>query len=116
MLFRSGGVHLDIVEALKDNEGSISSSRIRSAVLNGRLDIAAAMLGRPYEIEVTTGLPHHRSDGVQLLPPAGRYRVTCVGQHTIAEGFLTIDSEGHLGWHVNADSCNRIQIFESNSI
>ena len=65
------GVRVDTVEALKDNDVSISSSRIRQAVVAGDLEHAAVLLGRPYTVTVDGRLPNHRNECAQLLPSTG---------------------------------------------
>lgn len=106
------GVHLDIVAALKDNDGSISSSRIRSAVLAGSMNSAAEMLGRPYQLDVSSGIPLHRSHSLQLTPPAGRYRVQCGTNPSSIGQYLSVDAAGHLGWQIQTNSCDRVFIIE----
>jgi len=59
----------------------ISSSRIRNAILEGRLVEAEAMLGRPYELELGTdwipeeGFWKAETPAIALLPPNGTYLV-----------------------------------------
>lgn len=85
------GIRVDIVPALKDNEQSISSSRIRRAIAAGDLEEAEALLGHPYRISVAADPP-------QLLPPPGRYRCTIVGEASSREGMMEISDEGTLQW------------------
>ena len=92
------GVRVDIVSALKDNVDSISSSRIRRAVAAGDLGHAAAMLGRPYTVAVDGGLPSHRNDCTQLLPPPGTYSCTFVREGSSREGMMGVSEEGTLSW------------------
>jgi hypothetical protein len=55
----------------------VSSSRIRKAILEGRLEDAANMLGRPYEIDLRDSLTSAEGRfvpaGGQARPPAGSY-------------------------------------------
>jgi riboflavin kinase / FMN adenylyltransferase len=55
----------------------VSSSRIRKAVLDGRLEDAAAMLGRPYELDLRASAlspgGYAAMAGSQVRPPSGTY-------------------------------------------
>ncbi len=92
------GIRVDIVPALKDNEDSISSSRIRRAVAAGDLEQAARMLGRPYGLAVSPGSQEDSCKPEQLLPPPGRYRCTFKGEDSSREGMMEISEEGNLRW------------------
>lgn len=96
--FAGRGIRVDIVPALKDNEDSISSSRIRRAVAAGDLDTAARLLGRPYRIAVEGVSPGEGFQPRQLLPPPGAYRCTLLGEDFSREGMMEISSEGNLLW------------------
>jgi riboflavin kinase/FMN adenylyltransferase len=96
-------VRVDIVQALKDNDDSISSSRIRRAVAAGDLGHAAAMLGRPYIVSINGRLPSHRSECSQLLPPAGDYRCTVVHEESSREGMMRVVGDGTLEWEPRAE-------------
>jgi len=75
------GVEAEILEPVLWNGHPVSSSRIRTAVLDGRLDDAAAMLGRPYAIDLRGLARFAGEDGVveaalpagRILPPPGSY-------------------------------------------
>ena len=92
------GVRVDIVTALKDNVGSISSSRIRRAVAAGDLEQVATLLGRPYTVAVDGTLPSHRNECMQLLPSEGTYRCTLVGSDRSREGMMRVSEDGTLAW------------------
>jgi len=92
------GVRVDIVPALKDNDESISSSRIRRAIAVGDLKLAALLLGRPYTVAVEGALPFHRDECSQLLPPAGSYFCTFVREDSNREGMIRISADGTLRW------------------
>ena len=73
------GMEARIVEPLQYAGHPVSSSRIRNAIVEGRLSEASAMLGRPYVLDLggnwkaeagywKVGIP-----GGILLPPAGNY-------------------------------------------
>ncbi len=91
-------VRVDIVPALKDNDGSISSSRIRRAVAVGDLEVAAALLGRPYTVAVDGQLPSHRNECRQLLPPPGTYECTYISEDSNREGMISVSVDGTLQW------------------
>jgi riboflavin kinase/FMN adenylyltransferase len=83
----------------------ISSSRIRKAVVEGRLDDASAMLGYPYEVDlrrmtkVFTGESAvYAVSGEQVQPPYGKYSVTTLGgdgdvetEATLENGLWTVE-------------------------
>ncbi|MCX7026821.1 MAG: hypothetical protein NT061_04875, partial [Spirochaetes bacterium] len=80
------GMEVVIVEPLLYAGHPVSSSRIRNAILEGRLGEAAAMLGRPYVLELGTGWTSMggfwkaEPAGLALLPPEGTYRVVLEGR------------------------------------
>lgn len=92
------GVRVDIVPALKDNNGSISSSRIRRAVAAGDLELAATMLGRPYAVALDGIIPSHRDDCSQLLPPPGVYSCEFLREDSSREGMIRVSEDGTLSW------------------
>ncbi len=98
------GIRVDIVQALKDNVDSISSSRIRRAVAAGDLGNAAAMLGRPYTVAVDGQLPSHRNECSQLLPPVGRYPCTFVHEGFSREGMMGVAENGTLAWEPRTEN------------
>ncbi|NLJ47404.1 MAG: FAD synthetase family protein [Treponema sp.] len=73
-------VETEIVDPVLYHGRTVSSSRIRRAVLEGRLPDAFAMLGRPYVLDLRDLVPSvedrfWRYDGIrQVLPPPGEYR------------------------------------------
>lgn len=87
-LGRELGFAVDVVPPVHDaGAGIISSSRIRTAVAHGNLELAARLLGRPFAISgvVMSGAQRGRSIGVptinlpvpprKVLPPDGVYAV-----------------------------------------
>jgi riboflavin kinase/FMN adenylyltransferase len=82
------GIPSDIVATLSHNGAPISSSRIRETILQGRLQDAAAMLGRPFAVDICgaieqTGgaLSYDASVLRQILPPTGSYSVMLRSQN-----------------------------------
>jgi riboflavin kinase / FMN adenylyltransferase len=70
-------IGVDVLSAVQWAGRPVSSSRIRKSVLDGRLEDATSMLGRPYEIDFR-GANHPGSGrllptGGQASPPAGTY-------------------------------------------
>ncbi|MFW5745199.1 MAG: riboflavin biosynthesis protein RibF [Spirochaetota bacterium] len=84
----------DVVEVgpVARGEGTVSSTRIRSLILEGELQEAAALLGRPYALDVVDEQVEIDADRAyvvkgpggllpgssQLVPPPGRYEVELV--------------------------------------
>jgi riboflavin kinase/FMN adenylyltransferase len=75
--YRREGVETEIVRPVLWAGHPVSSSRIRRAVAEGRLEDAAAMLGRPYEIDLRrlarSAGGVREAGSAQISPPAGRY-------------------------------------------
>lgn len=102
-LGRDLGFGVVVVPAVDAAGEPISSTRIRHAVLEGRLEDATAMLGRPHTIRETVvhGRQLARSFGVatanfspnaDLLPPVGVYAVST------SIGGRKFNGIGSLGW------------------
>ena len=96
--YSSRGVAAEIVEPLEWNGHPVSSSRVRSAVLDGRLEDAAAMLGRPYELDLRRAEALESGDGFasfllpagRAAPPEGRYVAEARGSGLRAETILEL--------------------------
>ena len=73
------GIPTEIIPPVQDDDGLISSSRIRMAIVRGNIPLAAELLGRNFELDVSPC----NDDGKKLifdvsgrlLPPPGTYRV-----------------------------------------
>jgi riboflavin kinase/FMN adenylyltransferase len=83
-LCREAAVRLEVAEPVEVDGQAVSSSRIRSLVIEGRMADARRMLGRPYRIRGTVvrgagrglklGFPTANLSGIDtLLPPEGIY-------------------------------------------
>lgn len=89
---RGLGIEVEIVEPVTYAGHPVSSSRIRNAVLEGKLAEARAMLGRPYSVAVRPeeepegGDCVLKIDGEAVLPPDGLYRVGFSEGETGADG------------------------------
>jgi len=72
-----------IVKSLAEGNQPISSSLIRAAIAQGKLDEASAMLGRPFIVDLFGASVSHTAFGAAydingrggILPPPGRYQV-----------------------------------------
>ena len=67
------GVKVDVVDIVKDHQGRMSSSRIRSALDDGNLSLAAKLLGRPYRFQGT--VVHGRGLGRKIGWPTANLEV-----------------------------------------
>jgi riboflavin kinase/FMN adenylyltransferase len=97
------GFGVDIVPPLLFMEHPVSSTRVRTALARGEVEVAAEMLGRPYSIsgEVVRGEGRGQSleyptanlkasDPRKMVPPDGVYAVTAVYGGKRAPGALYI--------------------------
>jgi riboflavin kinase/FMN adenylyltransferase len=82
----AGGATLSVVPTVEVDGLVVSSSRIRELVLEGRVEAAARLLGRPYDLEgtVVRGVGRGRTLGFptanvvpanEVIPPNGVYAV-----------------------------------------
>ena len=87
------GIRTEVFEPILWAGHPVSSSRIRKAVVEGRLEEAAEMLGRPFELDLRSadcsqpGCVRLELDGLQVLPPPGRYEAIVVGAAGQRPGF-----------------------------
>lgn len=106
-LRRSGrrwGFEVDVVDAVSVSGREISSTRIREAVAEGRMEDAARGLGRPYSIRgpVVQGMGRGQELGfptANLQPPAGRKLLPTEGIYAVRASLDDEIREGlvHLG-------------------
>jgi len=81
-------IHTCIVQPLAEGGQPISSSQIRAAISRGNLKEAAAMLGRPFIVDLLGASVLNTADGAAcdiagrggVLPPPGRYQVLLLGK------------------------------------
>lgn len=87
-------IGFESLEAVRWAGHPVSSSRIRKSIVEGRLGDAAAMLGRPYEIDLrgSSFLAEGRAKpaGLQASPPPGSYDAILV----TASGSVALESRG----------------------
>lgn len=85
-MFGAGPTAVQAIGPVRLRGEIVSSSRIRRAVREGALDLAADMLGAPHEIDLAGVAAAREGRGVlrlpraevpQVLPAAGSYAVTC---------------------------------------
>ncbi|MDR1444370.1 MAG: FAD synthetase family protein [Treponema sp.] len=96
------GTHTELVSQLREGDAPVSSSRIRQALLAGDLAGAAALLGRPFRVDLETPEPEKTGEACfydlgkegRVLPPGGRYaaRVYTAGSPAGRETVVTLDS------------------------
>jgi riboflavin kinase/FMN adenylyltransferase len=96
------GTLTDLVSQVREGGAPVSSSRIRQALLAGDLTGAAALLGRPFRVDLEglepekTGEDYFYDLGKEgrVLPPGGRYaaRVYTAGSPEGRETIITLDS------------------------
>jgi riboflavin kinase/FMN adenylyltransferase len=90
-------IEVEFLKAVQWSGRPVSSSRIRKAVLEGRLEDAAGMLGRPYEIDLSdaqrTETGGFAPSGAQASPPAGVYEAYPAHQGA-ARTFARLGSDG----------------------
>ncbi len=84
-MLAASATHVQAIEPVRLRGEIVSSSRIRRAVREGALDLAAEMLDAPHEIDLAGlaavrdghgALRVSRAEVPQVLPAAGRYAVT----------------------------------------
>lgn len=106
---RALGVGTEIVEPVTLEGEIVSSSRIRSAIQNGRTDLALAMLGRPYTLDLRRiGINSDGSDAMAVLrgcgvvePAPGIYEATLLGSDIKKDVEATLRLDGTVLWPIN---------------
>jgi len=100
------GAEADIVEPVTVEGEIVSSSRIRSAIADGRTDLALAMLGRPYTLDLrrielgydgTTAAVSLRGRGL-VEPAPGTYEATVICRTGRRSVEVTLRLDGTLRW------------------
>ena len=95
-----GSIEVELLEPVQRGGHPVSSSRIRKAVLEGRLEEASQMLGRPYEIDLkgARSLAPGRllPGGDQAKPPPGKYEAIAwpQGRNEEASMVATLGEDG----------------------
>jgi riboflavin kinase/FMN adenylyltransferase len=96
------GIEVHVMEPVIWDEGIVSSSRIRAAIINADFTSARAMLASDYSIDLRDAargeaaaghLRIPRGDLAQVLPREGSFPVACVGAAGRRTGRLTIDPD-----------------------
>jgi len=109
---RSLGSETDIVDPVSLDGSVVSSSRIRATILEGRMDQALAMLGRPYSLDLrSVRLEHDRGrlfTSIPLMgavvPHHGSYAVQLVDGQRYHPSTALVDADGTLSW-VQMEDC-----------
>jgi len=103
---RSLGAEAEVMEPVRLAGEIVSSSRIRSAIADGRTDLALAMLGRPYTLDLrsvelgydeSTASVSLRGRGV-VEPAAGIYEATVIYGAGSSDVEATLRLDGTLRW------------------
>lgn len=111
------GFEVDVVSAFRKDDTVISSTRVRQAILEGKVDRAARMLGRPYNLVGSVIHGHSRGAGLGfptanispekvLIPPDGVYAVVFVMDGKRYQGVLNIGNNPTFG-----DESRSIEVF-----
>lgn len=103
------GVSTEIVEPVTFEGDIVSSSRIRSAIENGRTDLALAMLGRPYTLDLRgIGIDSVGSEAMAVIrgrglvePAPGIYEATLLGSNVHKDIEATLRLDGTVLWPIN---------------
>lgn len=107
------GLETEIVEPVSVNGHIVSSSSIRTAIMNGRTDLALAMLGRPYTLDLrsfemtaagTRRMVNMPETGY-VVPATGRYHLVVGSRTNRCDTIATVDGNGLLDWE-SVDGCN----------
>jgi riboflavin kinase/FMN adenylyltransferase len=85
------GVDVTIVDPVLSAGHPVSSSRIRNAILEGAVDEAASLLGRPHRILVDD---QGNLDRAVVAPPPGLYRVTLCGKDRSTPAVVELTASG----------------------
>jgi riboflavin kinase/FMN adenylyltransferase len=115
------GIPVREVAALRDEEGPISSSRIREALGRGEVARAAQLLGRPHELvgQVTPGDRRGRTIGFPtanlwpqggLVPPNGVYAVRVRGPLGARDGVANLGTRPTFTGEGQTDPQSRLEI------
>jgi riboflavin kinase/FMN adenylyltransferase len=102
----SMGVGTDIVDHVEWAGITVSSSRIRQAVIEGRMDQAFAMLGRPYTLDLRSVRVVHRQDASMVSfreigavqPPPGIHTVRIIGNYVDRPSTVSVSADGLISW------------------
>jgi riboflavin kinase/FMN adenylyltransferase len=115
------GIGIDVLDPVLWEGHAVSSSRIRNAIRDGRIDDATAMLGRPYEIDLRRCGPGRLADGRWtcgrpegiVLPPEGRYDAMAIGKGNTAPALMGVnldrlEIQASTGWFPERVAVNRL--------
>ena len=92
---------VSVVDPLFHGGEAVSSSRIRTAIRDGRLELAAEMLAAPYSLDISDikaeksllekrAIKARKSDIRQCLPKPGCYPVSCEAETAAFDGLLIV--------------------------
>jgi FAD synthase len=100
------GVEAEILDPVLRTGHPVSSSRIRKAVVDGRLEDARGMLGRDFELDLRGSVPvqdgrvlRFAAGDAQVSPPPGLYETDFAGAGGTRSMRAAFDGEG---WEIDA--------------
>jgi riboflavin kinase / FMN adenylyltransferase len=105
-LSRPVGAETEIVSPVSIDGEPVSSSRIRSALSEGKLELVEAMLGRPYTLDLRCMKKRTNDDfGTVMLreysiaePASGMYRAAMIAESEQHDIEVSIQTDGSLNW------------------
>jgi riboflavin kinase/FMN adenylyltransferase len=109
----------DIVEPVTIEGRTVSSSGIRSAIADGRTDLALAMLGRPYTLDLRRiGIGYEGSMAAVSLrgrgfvePAPGTYEATLIGAYGKMDVEAVLRLDGTLHWTSDGLASDEVPAF-----
>jgi riboflavin kinase / FMN adenylyltransferase len=95
------GFEVEVMNAVRVGDTTVSSTKIREAILAGEVHLAASLLGRPYNLSGRVVSGHRRgvnlgfptaniSPDKELVPPSGVYAVNVILEGIRRQGALSI--------------------------
>jgi len=105
------GARVDIIAPVLLDGALVSSSKIRSTLLQGRTDLALAMLGSPYTLDVRGYGMESRADvrftkldaSLSVIPAQGRYAAQVrKDDRIVAESVLVLE-QGIVQWNASTE-------------
>jgi len=105
------GAEACIIKPVMVHGHAVSSSRIRSAIMDGRTDLALAMLGRPYTLDLRSietelqgsAIVASLKDSGFVEPAVGTYRAMVGKASEQREVIVSMNQGSTLAWPSNGD-------------
>ena len=113
IMYDKKGIPAEVVEPLINGTEPVSSSRVRAAVKSGDFTLAAALMGRNFELDLEGFSPEYIRSGEQvydlrtgrqIIPMEGNYKVLIQpgafkGQAVVHKGKIILSGENDQGPH-----------------